>query len=187
VKIAFIIFNNMTALDFIGFYDPVTRLKSMGFLNDLEWEIVAFVDKIKDDRGLTFIPVKIRTPLEDYDMIFIPGGFGTRTLINDNNFINWLQTSANVKIKVSVCTGSLLLGKAGFLKDKRATTHPNAFNDLKVYCREVVDSRIVDEGNIITAGGVTSSIDLGLYLVNKIAGEEIKNKIAAQVDYPYKY
>ncbi|MFD0131711.1 DJ-1/PfpI family protein, partial [Bacillus subtilis] len=81
-----------------------------------------------------------------------------------------------------VCTGSLLFGSAGFLNGKTATTHPNAFEDLMKYCK-VVDKRIVDEGSVITARGVSSSIDLGLYLYEKLAGYEAKEKIRIQMDY----
>ncbi len=187
MKTAFIIFNNMTALDFIGAYDPVTRLKSMGFMPDFEWDICSFTEKVSDDRGLEFVPQKIRTSLTNYDLIIIPGGSGVRTLIYDEDFTKWLLTASPVKLKASVCTGSLLYGKAGFLGGKIATTHPNFYKELKNFCREVSSLRIVDEGDIITAGGVASSIDLGLYLVNKFAGEEVKNKIAVQIDYPYSY
>ncbi len=84
-----------------------------------------------------------------------------------------------------MCTGALLLGAAGFLKGKTATTHPNAFRDLQKYCLSVVNQRVVDEGEVITARGVTSSIDLGLYLCEKLAGREAKEKIRKQMDYPY--
>jgi cyclohexyl-isocyanide hydratase len=88
-------------------------------------------------------------------------------------------------LKVSVCTGALLLGAASFLKDKRATTHPSAFQELKPFCRFVLDNRIVDEGNIITARGVSSGIDEGLYVVERLSGAEARSKIARQMDYPY--
>ena len=90
-----------------------------------------------------------------------------------------------MKLKTSVCTGALLLGSAGFLAGKRATTHPNAFDELKPYCDAVVDQRVVDEGGVVTARGVTSSIDLGLHLVQRLAGSEARVGIAKQVDYPY--
>jgi cyclohexyl-isocyanide hydratase len=67
----------------------------------------------------------------------------------------------------------------------RATTHPTAYEQLRPLCREVVDERIVDEGRIITGRGVTSSIDLGLYLVEKLAGRDIRQRIKTQMDYPY--
>ena len=87
-------------------------------------------------------------------------------------------------MKASICTGSLLLGAAGFLKGKKATTHPEAFGELRKYCSSVVDERIVDEGDVITAGGVSSSIDLGLYLCEKLAGRAVKEQIRRQIDYP---
>ncbi|WP_347276220.1 DJ-1/PfpI family protein [Coleofasciculus sp. FACHB-542] len=108
---------------------------------------------------------------------------GTRNLVDDPELIAWLKTSASCQFKVSVCTGSLLLGAAGFLEEKTATTHPNAFHDLQKYCKSVLDKRVVDEGDVITARGVTSAIDLGLYLCEKFAGYEIKEKIRKQMDY----
>jgi len=187
MKIAFIIFNQMTTLDFIGIYDPVTRLKSMGFISDLEWDICAYTKTVADDKGLQILPTKVKEPLNTYDIVIIPGGFGTRELKNDNQFIEWIKTSKKVNLKVSVCTGSVIFGAAGFLLGKSATTHPTAFEELRPYCLEVKDLRIVDEGDIITARGVTSAIDIGLYLVEKLAGYEVKEKIAKQMDYPYSY
>ncbi len=116
-------------------------------------------------------------------MVIVPGGYGSRTLVNDNAFITWLRTSEACRLKASVCTGSVLLGAAGFLKGKRATTHPSAFDELRPFCEEVVDKRVVDEGDVITARGVTSSIDLGLYLCEKFAGREVRERIAKQMDY----
>lgn len=75
------------------------------------------------------------------------------------------------------------MGKAGFLKNINATTHPSSFEVLSKYCKKVLNERIVDEGEIITARGVTSSIDLGLYLCEKISGKEVKEKIRKQIDY----
>lgn len=90
-----------------------------------------------------------------------------------------------VALKVSVCTGALLLGAAGFLSHTRATTHPRAFEALQPYCAGVVDGRVVDEGDVVTARGVTSSIDLGLYLVERLAGADAVARIATQMDYRF--
>ena len=185
MKIAFVVFNGLTMLDFIGIYDPLTRLKTMGFMPDLEWDICAYTDIVKDDRGLIMVPTAIQEPLQSYAVLVVPGGYGTRTLIHDKNFIEWIQTAESCKLKVSVCTGALLLGAAGFLKGKRATTHPSALQELTPFCQRVLENRIVDEGNIITAGGVSSGIDEGLYVVERMAGAEARSKIAKQMDYPY--
>ena len=182
MQIAFVIYEGMTALDFIGVYDPLTRLKTMGFVPDLRWEICSYSKEVRDNTGLAFTPTQVGGTLQGYDMVIVPGGFGSRKLMDDAGFIAWLGTAASCK-KVSVCTGSLLLGAAGFLKGKTATTHPTAFHDLERFCARVVDQRIVDQDEVITARGVTSAIDLGLYLCEKLAGHEARERIRQQMDY----
>lgn len=181
------VFDRMTMLDFIGFYDAVTRLKSMKFMDNFEWHICSMAQTVVDDRGLHIEANVVGQSLDSYDILFVPGGFGTRQLQHDPSFIRWLKTAQPVPLKVSVCTGALLLGAAGFLHGQRATTHPTAYKELEPYCGTVIEERIVDVGNIITARGVSSSIDLGLYLVEKLSGIEVRNKIAAQMDYPYRW
>jgi cyclohexyl-isocyanide hydratase len=186
MKAALVVFNRMTFLDFIGFYDPVTRLKSMQIMNDFEWRICSLDRQVVDDRGLSVEIDTVAEPLDAYDMLFVPGGMGTRTLQRDGTFIDWLKTAETVPLKVSVCTGALLLGAAGFLRGLRATTHPNAYAELEPYCGTVVRERVVDEGDIITARGVSSSIDAGLHVVQRLAGADARDRVAAQMDYPYR-
>lgn len=183
MRVAFIIYEGMTSLDLIGVYDPLTRLRTMGFLPDLEWDICAYSEEVSDSTGLRFAPTRTGEPLQGYDMVIVPGGFGSRKLIKDERFIAWLRSAAPCRFRVSVCTGSLLLGAAGFLRGKKATTHRSAFDELQRFCDRVVDERIVDEGDVITARGVTSSIDLGLYLCEKFGGVEARERIRQQMDY----
>ena len=185
MKTAFILFDRLTALDFVGVYDPLTRLRSMQVMPAFAWTLCAFTEEIADDKGLRFSPDAVAEPLDGYDLIVVPGGFGTHPLQHDEAFLDWLRTAETVPLKASVCTGALLLGAAGFLKGKRATTHPNNFDELAPYCAEVVDERVVDEGDIVTARGVTSAIDLGLYLVERLVGAGARARIAKQMDYPY--
>lgn len=185
MQMAFVIYDDMTALDFIGAYDPLTRLNTMKLLPDVSWHVCAMTTTVRDGAGLRFVPDLVEQPLSGYDLVFVPGGFGTRHLVEEDDFIAWIKTAADTPLLASVCTGSLLLGAAGLLADVRATTHPTAYEQLRPYCREVMDKRIVDEGRIITGRGVTSSIDLGLYLVEKLAGREIRRRIQTQMDYPY--
>lgn len=185
MKTAFILFDHLTAMDFVGMYDPLTRLRSMAVMPDFEWSLCAFTQDIEDDRGLRFVPDVVGEPLDGYDLVVVPGGYGTRPLQHDEAFLGWLRTAATVPLKTSVCTGALLLGAAGFLDGKRATTHPNNFDDLAPYCAHVVDERVVDEGDVITARGVTSAIDLGLHLVERLAGQAARARIAKQMDYLY--
>lgn len=190
MKAALIVFERMTYLDFVGFYDPLTRLKSLNLLPDFEWRICSNRKQVADDRrvpGMTMLAESVLEPLDGYDLVFVPGGMGTRELQHDREFIDWLKTAAPVKPKVSVCTGALLLGAAGFLRGKRATTHPSALKELQPYCEKVVADRIVDEGDVVTGSGVSTSIDLGLHMVERIAGPEARDRAARQMCYPYRW
>ena len=183
LKIAFVVFNDMTILDFAGVYDALTRLKELKIKTDLDWDICGYSDTVRDKHGLKIIPDKVRNNLGKYDVVIVPGGLGTRSLQNDGEFIDWIKTAENVQYKISVCTGSLILGAAGFLKGKKATTNFNEYESLGQYCGEVVKERIVEDQDIITSGAVSSSIDLGLYLREKWAGKEAREKIREMIDY----
>jgi transcriptional regulator GlxA family with amidase domain len=187
MKAAFVVFDHMTSLDFVGFYDPVSRLKSMKIVDDFEWRICSMTQHVVDDRGLRLEADTVAESLVSYDMIFVPGGFGTRALQHDRAFIDWLKTAQSTPLKISVCTGALLLGAAGFLQGRRATTHPNAYKELEPYCAEVVQERVVDDGDVVTARGVSSAIDLGLHLVQRLAGVDARDRVAVQMDYPYRW
>lgn len=183
MKIGFVIYNGMTGLDFVGVYEAVSRLKTMGFIPDLEWEICARTPQVSDGSGLLFMPTRVSEPLGDLGILIVPGGPGSQALIEDSGFIQWLKTAVACQYKVSVCTGALLLGAAGFLEGRHATTHPTAVHELKRYAAAVIDQRIVEDGGVITAGGVTASIDLGLYLCEKLAGRSAAEAIRRQMDY----
>lgn len=172
-------------LDFIGVYDPLTRLKSMGLMPEFVWDICAMRKDVVDANELRVTPTVVGGSLSGYDLLVVPGGLGTRLLQSDQGFIHWLRTAERIKLKASVCTGALLLGAAGFLKHKRATTHRRAIEELKPYCAQVVDDRVVDEGDVVTARGVTSALDLGLHLVERLAGAQSRMRIARQMDYPF--
>jgi len=183
MKIAFVVYDNLTLLDFAGAYDPLTRLKTMGFVPDLTYDICARTDRVRSSEGAHLAVDRVVPDLSDYNFVIIPGGDGIQNLMKDPAFLKWITVASEKTTVAALCGGSLLLGAAGMLKGKRATTHPTLAGFLKHFAGEVVSDRIVDEGNIITAGGVTSSIDLGLYLCEKIAGREAREKIAAQMDY----
>jgi putative intracellular protease/amidase len=183
MKIAYVIFDGVTWLDFIGVYDAVSRLKSMGYMKNLSWQICSLAKTAHDNFGLTIVADKVAQPLNSYDAIVVPGGHGTRTLINDETFLSWIKTARDVEYKMSVCTGSLILGAAGFLKTKKATTNFLEYETLRPYCAEVLKQRLVVDGNLITAGAVSSSLDLGLYLCEKWAGAEACEVIRQRMDY----
>jgi transcriptional regulator GlxA family with amidase domain len=183
MQLAYVIFDGITWLDFIGVYDPVSRLKSRNYLPDLSWDVCAYTDTVADSFDLQVVPTKVRQPLTGYDVLIVPGGYGTRELQADAGFIDWICTARYVPLKVSVCTGSLILGAAGFLAGKKATTHFSEYEALKAYCNEVSKDRIVADGDVITAGGVSSSIDLGLYLCHQWAGAAAALDIRERMEY----
>ncbi len=183
MRIAFVVFDGMTALDFVGVYDPVTRLRTMGFLPDLEYDVCATIREVRDASGLRVVADRICGPFDAYDMVILPGGFGTRALVDDGDFIGWVRTAERCAYKVSVCTGALLWGAAGFLRGRRATTHHDAAGLLAQYGATYADERIVEDGDMITAAGVTSALDLGLYLAEKLAGVDARDRIRAQMAY----
>jgi cyclohexyl-isocyanide hydratase len=187
MRAAFVIFERMTALDLVGIYDPLTRLKSMDIMPDFGFDLCSQSGNVTDDRGMVFSADRTGESLADYDLLVVPGGFGTRPLESDEVFLGWLRSAEPVPLKATVCTGSVLLGAAGFLAGRRATTHPGSFDELAAYCGEVVAERIVDEGDVITSRGVSAGIDLGLYLVERLAGVAARERIAKQMDYPYRW
>ncbi|GIO67094.1 dimethylglycine dehydrogenase [Paenibacillus cookii] len=185
MKMALVLFNGVTFLDFVGFYDVIYRLNLFDKTKGTTWDICGVTGEVTDELGMQVKVNVIQPDLSEYDLVFIPGGMGTRKLKDDAGFIEWIKTAEPVKYKVSVCTGSLLWGAAGCLKDRKATTHPNVYDLLEPYCSEVVPSRIVKDGNVITAGGVATSIDLGLFITELFAGKEAADVVKKQIDYPY--
>jgi transcriptional regulator GlxA family with amidase domain len=182
-RIAFLVFPRLTLMDFVGGYDALRRVSRMGIDRAVVHRLIGTEAPLTDDSGFVIRPDGVYEDLEPYDLLYVPGGHGVRELLEDERAIAYLRSWGATKPIASVCTGSLLLGAAGHLTRVRATTHHTALEELAPYCREVVRERIVDEGRVVTAAGVTSSLDLGVHLVRKFWGEEAAAKIAAQMEY----
>ena len=185
MRAAFVIFEGMTSLDFIGAFDPISRLRWNGILPDLEWAICARSDRVDDANRLGFHSDSVAEPLSGYDLVVVPGGMATRSLIREAPFLAWIASASESGLLASVCTGSLLLGAAGLLKGRVATTNRSAFDVLERYAARVAQARVVDAGEVVTAAGVTAAIDLGLYLCERLAGAEARERIAEQMEYPH--
>ena len=183
-RIAFLVFPRLTFLDFVGAYDALRRVATMSVDPAVTHRMIGTEAEIADETGLVMKPDAVYEDLAPFDLLYVPGGLGTRLLMDDRRLIDYLRTWGAERPLASVCTGALLLGRAGYLRELRATTHHRAYDLLRPLCREVVtDRRIVDEGRVVTAGGVASSLDLGLYLVEKFWGADARLKIAAQMEY----
>lgn len=123
------------------------------------------------------------------DLLIVPGGWGTRALLNDKNTTDWIfNTSKKAGITASVCTGALLLGKAGLLANKRATTHWKSLDLLEQLfpgTKVERNSRVVKDGNVFTSAGISAGIDLALILASSYFGEEIAKETAKHMEYPF--
>lgn len=183
MNVAFCVYDGMTALDFVGAYDPITRIDRMEF-EPMEWDVCARRETVTAD-GLALSVDRVEPDLDAYDLVVLPGGYVARDLGADESFIEWLRTAEDCEYLASVCTGSLLFGAAGFLDGRRATTHRSAFDLLAEYADAVVDERVVQDGHVITARGVSAAVDLGLYVVETLTDPETREAIAEQMDYPY--
>lgn len=191
-KIGFLAFEGMTLLDLVGPLDAVSRIATMGFDETTRCEVVALTRPEEDETvldvpvwagtGLRITAERYRPALDAFDVLVVPGGFGTRALEGDPSVASYLETFPQNRLVASVCTGALLLGAAGRLEGKRATTHARYLHALEAYGARVVTERVVDEGQVVTAGGVTAGIDLGLHLVARLAGDEVRAKIAARME-----
>jgi cyclohexyl-isocyanide hydratase len=183
-RIAFLVFPRLTLLDFVGGYDALRRVALMGVERDVRHRIIGTAPEIVDESGLVLRPDSVYEDLDGFDLLYVPGGVGTRALMHDTRLLEYLRSWGPRRPLASVCTGALLIGAAGHLRGLRATTHHRAFELLRPYCREVVtDQRVVDEGRVVTAGGVSSSLDVGLFLVEKFWGADARGTIAAQMEY----
>jgi cyclohexyl-isocyanide hydratase len=162
VKIAFVPYADVTLLDFVGPYEPLTRLKTMGFVPDLEYHTCDRKEWIQSSEGTVLKADTVSPDLSGYDYVVIPGGNGVMERVRDKGFLSWLAVRPGRTPVATVCGGVLLIGAAGLLRD-----------------------RIVEDDHVITAGGVTSAIDIGLYLCEKIAGRDVREKIQVPMDSPY--
>jgi cyclohexyl-isocyanide hydratase len=185
MKIAFVLYDGVTLLDFAGAYDPLTRLKTMGFVPDLQYCTCARQERVRSFEGMELAVDMVSPDLAGFDYVIVPGGNSIANLIRDREFTGWLAVSPDKTTVAAVCGGALLVGAAGMLRTRRATTNPALMEILKKFAHEVSKDRVVDDDHVITAGGVTAAIDMGLYLTEKIAGRDARAAIQKQMDYPY--
>ena len=145
MKIAFVLYDGVTLLDFAGAYDPLTRLKTMGFIPDLEYCTCARQERIRSFEGVELMVDRVSPDLAGFDYVIVPGGNSIANLIRDREFIGWLAVSPGKTTVAAVCGGALLAGAAGMLKTRRATTNPALMEILKKFAREVSKDRVVDD------------------------------------------
>jgi transcriptional regulator GlxA family with amidase domain len=180
MKIAFLIFDRFTALDAVGPYEVLSRLPGA------ELSFVAKETGLKrSDTGMLGIGAdRSLAELPDPDLLLVPGGEGNRPLLDDGEVIRWLRAANEQSTwTTSVCTGALVLGAAGLLDGKRATTHWAYREQLARFGAEVVPDRYVIDGKIATAAGVSSGLDMALALAAELIGEDGAQAIQLGIEY----
>lgn len=179
MHIVFVLFDNVTQLDFTG---PVQ------FLSRLPGAEVHVVTKdgkaITTDCGFSILPRSSFADCPQADILCVPGGHGVRATIADAAIVDFVRQQAkDAHYVTSVCTGAFILGAAGYLQGKKATCHWAYTHLLPLFGATHVPARVVHDGHLITAGGVTSGIDFALALIAAIAGEDTARTIQLALEY----
>ena len=181
MQIAIGLYQAFTALDFVGPYQVFTNLPGA--------EVVlcaAEPGRVSDDNGLLHLDVQASfADVPSPDILLVPGAFVTRKLASEGHpIVDWIRTAhETTEWTTSVCTGALLLGAAGVLEGLPATTHWAAYEDLASYGAKPTEQRVVIEGKVATAAGVSAGIDLALTLVDRLQGPEVAQAIQLGIEY----
>jgi cyclohexyl-isocyanide hydratase len=179
-NVGFVIFPDLTQLDFTGPLQVLARLPQ-----STTHIIAKSTAPVPTDCGLGLVPTHTFANCPRLDLICVPGGVkGVVGAIGDRETVEFVRTqAATAKYVTSVCTGAFVLGIAGLLRGRRATTHWAYTDLLPLVGAKYEKARIVKDGNLITAGGVTSGIDFGLRVVAEVAGEEAARMIQLGIEY----
>ncbi len=180
MEIAILIYDELAALDAVGPYEVLRNVPG--------WE-VRFVAKQAgevrtEDGRLGLVADAALAEVTAADLVLVPGGFGSRTLMKDESVLGWLRdVDETTRWTTSVCTGSLLLGAAGLLDGKRVTSNWLVLDSHRRFGADPVGGRWVQDGKLITAAGVTAGIDMALHLVAVEAGPEVAQAVQLGIEY----
>ena len=180
MNIAIPIFDRLTALDAVGPYEVLSRPPG--------WTVTFIAagpgPKRTETEMLALVADRALDDLPEPDVIVVPGGYGTRELMDDETILSWLRHAhEHSQWTTSVCTGSLLLAAAGILDGLEATTHWMALEMLAEYGAIPVQRRVVEQGKIITAAGVSAGIDMALHLARRIHRDDTARAIQLAIEY----
>ena len=191
-SIAILVFPDVEELDFVGVHEVLGNCSRMAEEGELKLDrpihvdIVATESPILCRNGLKVVPSNVASDFSSYDMLVVPGGRGIRALMGNEQFLQILREYAQDHLVCSVCTGSLVLGAAGVLRGKSALTHNWYSNELAEYAR-VATGRVCVDGNIVTGAGISSSIDVGLKLLELLYDKSVARKVAERLELPATY
>ena len=189
-KVGILLFNEVEVLDFAGPFEvfSITTYPEEN-VKPFEVKTVAQTNEIIRTRnGLQVAPHYSFTDNPSFDTLIIPGGYGAEEIeIHNDVVLNWIKENMpKVSLMTSVCTGAFLLAKAGLLEGKKATTHWMDIDRLESEFDTITvmrDVKYVDEGSIITSGGVSAGINMSFHIIKKLLGEEIARTTAKRMEY----
>jgi cyclohexyl-isocyanide hydratase len=179
LKIGGMIFPNMDQCDFTGPFEALARVPNSSFMT--LWK-----DKnpVRDLAGMQLLADTTFDEAPQLDVLLVPGGHGQEALMHDETVLSFIRNQASgARYVYSVCTGALLCGAAGLLHGKRATTHWTAMGVLPLYGAIPSNERVVIDGKMISAGGVTSGIDGSLVMVSLLRGETVAQELQLYMAY----
>lgn len=179
LRIGAIVFPDMDQIDLTGPFSVLARLPNSSI--QLLWKTPTVV---RDHLGLKIVPDASFADADPIDVLLVPGGPGQEQLMEDDAVLNFIVENARrAKIVFSVCTGSLVCGAAGLLKGRRATTHWASLHLLKYFGAETSDDRVVIDGNLVSAAGLTAGIDGALQVAALLRGVNVAKKIELAIQY----
>jgi putative intracellular protease/amidase len=180
MRIAIPLYDRFTALDAVGPYEVLQRLPGA----QITW-LAHEPGPVGTDTGqLHIVADAAFEDLPDPEIVMVPGGTGTDAFLDDERIVGWIRRAHETsEWTTSVCTGSLLLGAAGVLDGLEATSHWLDIDDLERYGARPTGRRVVEQGKVITAAGVSSGIDMALTLAARIAGPEVAQAIQLGIEY----
>src|SRR5436190_3083610 len=174
-----VLFPLMDQADFTGPFEVLSQLRNSRF------HILAKERKpIRDAKNLILTPEETLSEAPQLDLLLVPGGAGVNALMEDEEVLNFIRQQAiGAKILLTVCTGALVLGAAGLLKGRKATTHWASHHLLKYFGATPQDARVVIDGNLVTTSGVTAGLDGALRVVTLLRGEHVAQQIQLYLQY----
>lgn len=180
MQIAILIYERLTALDAVGPYEVLSRIPGA--------EVIFVAErpgaKRTDTGQLALLADKDLSQVPSPDVLLVPGGPGQAQLMDDGPVHEWLRAADQSSAwTTSVCTGSLILAAAGLLEGRRATSHWLALQELGSLGAQAIAERVVFDGKIVTAAGVSAGIDMALRLAEKLAGLQIAQAIQLGIEY----
>ena len=187
-RTAIVIFDEVEVLDFAG---PFEVFSVTGRRRKLEpfnvYTVAERLAPVTARNGLSINPRHAFADCPAPELLVIPGGYGTRREMKNPMMLEWVaRTAPACELVLSVCTGALVLGAAGLLDDREATTHFMAFDELRAVAPQArvrEDRRIVDNGNIILSAGVSAGIDMSLHVVSRLLGADVARETARYMEY----